>query len=443
MCGLVGVVGDLTRKDKDAFKDLLTVDQLRGRDSTGMFQVVGSGTVEWAKAVGEPHFLYDTKSFERAFGPLGRVLAGHNRAATVGKVKHSTAHPFDFEHIIGMHNGTLRNRSKLDGPWTDVDSEQLLQHLNNGNSVQDMVDKVEGAYALVWFDRRDGTLNFVRNDERPLYTWTSDKNDLMFWASERWMLLGILARNKYTGGTVEILKEYEHVAIQATGFPYKGLQVSKRELKQPEKKTYATGSGTCTGSVAGRGSVTTYNGQKGTQTTSTGGETSEKKGEQETAARVVTIFSKTIGSAVKGKVISLLRDRHNSFYAQVECEGHVGKLFRLYSSNHIPALSELLHKRIEGICSGYDSEIGYFKISPHNFKVVEEEEIADENNGLKPDHHGRMIDRKTFESRYDSCAWCTSPLMFNTQWSAISHNDCLCEECAGDEQVMQYTRGLQ
>jgi len=52
-----------------------------------------------------------------------------------------------------------------------------------------------GAWALVWWDKGEETLNFLRNKERPLWIAFTKSNDTLFWASELWMLEGVLRRN--------------------------------------------------------------------------------------------------------------------------------------------------------------------------------------------------------------------------------------------------------
>jgi len=55
------------------------------------------------------------------------------------------------------------------------------------NGAKDTFEKAKGAYACVWWNDNESTINFFRNDERPLwFTWSKDM-DMMFWASEIWM----------------------------------------------------------------------------------------------------------------------------------------------------------------------------------------------------------------------------------------------------------------
>jgi Glutamine amidotransferase domain len=193
MCGIVGVAGKITHTVKNTvFKDMLDVCQVRGRDSTGVIKVRNDAdqSYTWTKAVGPPANLFDYRKYESEI-ERGDALAlvGHTRSRTVGDINIKNAHPFDYvdEQIIGVHNGTLREHYKLDGHHhTKVDSDVLYGHLAK-NGPKKTFNLVKGAYACVWWDGNKKTLNFIRNDERPLwFTWSKDM-EMMFWASEIWM----------------------------------------------------------------------------------------------------------------------------------------------------------------------------------------------------------------------------------------------------------------
>lgn len=190
MCGLAGVIGDLSQGHKDAFRDLLDVAQVRGRHSTGVIAVTQQNAYRYAKEVGPPAFLYDTRRYGEATNGLLSALIGHCRHKTVGDISRATAHPFDFPEkgIIGVHNGTLRNYYRLpEHHHSKVDSEILFEHLAN-NGAEATFSNLEGAFACVWWDNNTNTINFIRNKERPLwFAWSKDLK-AMFWASELWML---------------------------------------------------------------------------------------------------------------------------------------------------------------------------------------------------------------------------------------------------------------
>lgn len=195
MCGHVGAAGHLGLSEERAFKLLLQIDTIRGPHSTGVLFVNTFGKSTVVKKLGTPWDLEDSKDFSNASSGFQRVLMGHNRYATKGKVTARNAHPFEFDHIIGAHNGTLVTQYQLDDYRDfEVDSENLYHHMNN-NGANDTIPKLNGAFALVWYDKRDKTINFVRNKERSFYyTFTTDRKTI-FWASEDWMLKVALGKS--------------------------------------------------------------------------------------------------------------------------------------------------------------------------------------------------------------------------------------------------------
>lgn len=187
MCGIVGCCGDMSLKLKEGFKDMLLINQVRGRDATGAFSVTSNDEVRYAKMVGTPEILFELKSFDSQvmFG-LPKVLVGHCRSKTVGDNTRANAHPYDFDNVIGVHNGTLRSVHKLSGhDYKRTDSYTLYDNISDSGLTETMTEvDPAGAWALVWWDKTDNTLNFLRNKERPLwFTWTADKR-AMIWASE-------------------------------------------------------------------------------------------------------------------------------------------------------------------------------------------------------------------------------------------------------------------
>lgn len=109
-------------------------------------------------------------------------VIGHCRHATVGKINTDNAHPYEFEHIIGAHNGTVMSlQNEADRKGT-TDSYLLYKMLND-EGIDETIKRVgSGAYALTWFDKRDNTLNLLRNDQRPLFLMTAPGT--VYWASE-------------------------------------------------------------------------------------------------------------------------------------------------------------------------------------------------------------------------------------------------------------------
>lgn len=204
MCGHVGMAGVLAYKDEATMKRLLLLDYARGPDSTGFAAIRKTNEVHIAKIGSHPLDLFDMTRFKAALaGSTSKVFMGHNRAATRGAISTYNAHPYEFDHIVGAHNGTLdytsaKELEDLIGVKHPVDSMAIFESIANVG-IAETAKCLKGAWALVWYDTSDGTLNFLRNKERPMYyAWSKDFK-ILFWASEWEMLEAAIkmSSNKY------------------------------------------------------------------------------------------------------------------------------------------------------------------------------------------------------------------------------------------------------
>lgn len=198
MCGHVGVAGNLFQGDIKVFNELLYCDILRGSHATGVASVRGKQTV-LLKRAWTPEQLMQHKEYEKVVSCTADVLIGHNRHGTMGaNGSHLNAHPFNFDNIVGAHNGTLDRtcvRNLHQHAMFDTDSEALYSEINE-NGIDEAMTKIEGAWALVYYDKAAGTLNMLRNNQRPLYYAYKKGRSVLYWASEQFLLHWILTRNK-------------------------------------------------------------------------------------------------------------------------------------------------------------------------------------------------------------------------------------------------------
>lgn len=177
--------------DERVFKTLLLLDYFRGQDSTGVCIVGKKGGVDVLKVADDPIMLFQHQDYESlVVGVSDAIWIGHNRAATIGSTTRANAHPFQCRHITGVHNGTLEKSSFLElsarlKETYGTDSETIFQHMAV-YGVEDTVSRLQGAWALVWYDEKERTLNMVKNDKRPLFTCTIERGGkkILTWASE-------------------------------------------------------------------------------------------------------------------------------------------------------------------------------------------------------------------------------------------------------------------
>jgi predicted glutamine amidotransferase len=205
MCGLVGWAGFLEHKHKLAMKDMLFLNSLRGKDSTGLTAVRRNREVVTRKLTVPGYEFIEYPIVDRTFSFGDQVWLGHGRFKTTGDVSRANAHPFEVLDkdnliwLVGTHNGTLNNKwdieQKLGGEKFDTDSEALFNWFAEAPDYRQAAAALKGAWSLVWWDATQDAIHFLRNEERPLvYAFTKDRK-AMCWASEAWMIVNACRRN--------------------------------------------------------------------------------------------------------------------------------------------------------------------------------------------------------------------------------------------------------
>lgn len=215
MCGLVGAVGSSVYLNEKIFHQLLVVDSVRGLDSTGVLAVFNDWSWRVKKNIGPPFNLMYRPDYQEQITKAKKpvfVWMGHNRAATKGEVIHRNAHPFVHGNLILAHNGTLYSTYALTKEHKNpfgTDSEAICHHLSQ-NPIEDTWKAIKGAAALSWWDSHLLTMNLITNGERPLsFVFSEDKKNL-YWASEAWMLSGILNRHNVKCQEIQKLNKDYH-----------------------------------------------------------------------------------------------------------------------------------------------------------------------------------------------------------------------------------------
>ncbi|WFP47244.1 L-glutamine-D-fructose-6-phosphate-aminotransferase [Pseudomonas phage FJK] len=201
MCGLVGFCATTNASDNEIalLKSLLAVDIIRGAHATGLAKIdpVKNEVGIHKRAVDAYDFLADPETKEFLDKGRARIYMGHNRYATMGdKTDHGNAHPFQVDHITMVHNGTVDTWGLhlLDGnDKYNVDSNMLCATIANHGAKKTFEEKFSGAAAVVWWDSKERSLNFIRNEDRPLFMAVTTTGTIV-WASEPGMLKVFLER---------------------------------------------------------------------------------------------------------------------------------------------------------------------------------------------------------------------------------------------------------
>lgn len=223
MCGNVGIYhkDGMSPTRVALFEQMLWVDSLRGYHSTGVIGCTpeGNNFVTVKEAVDGAYFTQTQvwADFKKA-NEKSKFLVGHNRWATQGKINKRNSHPFNHGHISGVHNGTLYTQVGLpDHHKFEVDSENIIYSIAQ-KGLEWTASRLDGAFALVWYDTRTKDLNFIRNDERPLHIFTLTDGTIL-WASEAGMLEWLVNRSSRVPAiaTREKLKEGVWKRIHLSG----------------------------------------------------------------------------------------------------------------------------------------------------------------------------------------------------------------------------------
>lgn len=195
MCGIFGIISPskngLTKAEEDFIETMLVVDALRGAHGVGTYWVGNkdTGLTDWLKIAGDPYNLFYSKEWAPYWNKAKAqsvAFVGHHRYATKGARTNDNTHPFKKGPITLVHNGTIHwGLSKYDKN-VDVDSEALTIGISKeGPSI---LSDISGAFACVWHNADEHTMNIACNGERPFslfkvgtrYMFASEANMLLF-----------------------------------------------------------------------------------------------------------------------------------------------------------------------------------------------------------------------------------------------------------------------
>jgi len=353
-----------------------------------------------------------------------KVLAAHNRWATRGKVNAINAHPFTFGDITGMHNGTLKNQSLLPDSHTfTVDSENIFWSFNK-IGVDDTIKKLHGAYALVWYEEDKQTINFVRNNDRPLSYCYSIDNKTIFWASEALMLELALHRQGVKHNEIVSLPIHTLMSVEIPLSGHKIKNVTQRKVEHHVEQY---------GEYLRQGNVHRINSSSGDLYKIFGTEHEFQIGELETNEygqeyfRLLPLEDIEVGG--KDLPVQIFVGSYSDMKERIEqAKEHgmylKGKLASYADRFNNPSFITVQHNTVE--------------FSEDEGQGADEDAAVDLYMGFD----NEMLDEKEWKKATKlGCSWCASPANPSEDNFFISSNEFFCPECASMDYVKQYIGG--
>jgi hypothetical protein len=428
-----------------AFMQLLHVDVLRGADSTGIAFISKKGKPQVIKEVGLPGNVMNNKQFLPLVRRHNIALLGHNRAATKGEVDKANAHPFVHPPIVGTHNGTLVSTFDLeDAKEFGTDSEAIFYNIAL-HGVDATYEKLNGAAGLAFWDMREKSLNLVTNGQRPIYFTMADKDSTVFYASEDWMLKGVLARCKIDHDKVYKLNPHYLFTFEraAGGVVHEARKLTERKTpvynyNHPANKSFTPANRSSNGwqkdaADPGRPITSKWNTGKhhrgGTHLPVTGKDAFEAQKKREAdrkaqqQAELDKVFKPTVKPQPKRAEAGLPRKGTQTLVPRKEAL--VKPEVEKFPDTTVAA---------NGTIEWWDSKAGKMVVLPLIGPPVDDR--YEGSNSFRSGPDGIVISEADFDLHYSECKGCGTALKFeDPDIDFVQRNIALCEECSETSRV--------
>lgn len=224
MCGLTGVLLYPSQRSPQTWRDIIDIttanlvfNEERGRSAAGIATIQEDGSYQLFKQPVPATDLVKMDGYEQVISSIGSetvCILGHTRMPTKGSPwRNVNNHPLLTGHVIGVHNGIIRNDDRLflsQGVprLAEVDSEIIFQLINtvdpisnNGRylpRIKEQVDLLEGTFATLSIDLRNPAGLLVLKHLRPLCIHYEEKWQALFFSSRYIFLRKAFGRSVIT-----------------------------------------------------------------------------------------------------------------------------------------------------------------------------------------------------------------------------------------------------
>lgn len=210
MCGLIGAFrttkANWDPKIANFMYQGLVLSSFRGMQGTGVGLVMDDGEVSLDKCHNSAAEFLHSQMWEYVKDNLANATAilGHTRYPTAGTVATKNSQPFSFaaddgkRQVMMIHNGHIQDHWSLTNKFKEtfthqVDSAHLCKALACSEP-EELLPKVRGNYALVFYDNVKRRIYTANNGGRELYFAAAKDKKHVYFASEDLTLQYLLDR---------------------------------------------------------------------------------------------------------------------------------------------------------------------------------------------------------------------------------------------------------
>ena len=213
MCGIYGMIFHSDRhlaapyKVRQFFNGMADAAVSRGDDAAGAAVVNKEFSVSLYKNALPSTKVIGFRRWSRLLRAIGEPtigIMGHTRLGTHGDNSIKNAHPFQFDTVVGTHNGVIGNHERF-GPQKpfDCDSANVIYRLGQLPAADwpDFLEVLSGSFALA-FATKDG-FHLARNSSSPCELAYIEEFDATVYASTTY----IIAAGARTGEVGCLIRE--------------------------------------------------------------------------------------------------------------------------------------------------------------------------------------------------------------------------------------------